>query len=151
MERKIKTLFWAAGFALLATVLLSVCASPTTPSTMFTFPGRSQAEVVVLSADAERMFTQVAVCADAPGARPEGVRVRLYLPGTPWNCPPNTGGCMRSMQEMEVLDWRAGAGYSESFGHESVHLARYLVSGNADVNHTGPWWVGGRACQAGLQ
>ena len=57
---------------------------------------------------------------------------------------------MRSMQEMEVLDWRAGAGYSESFGHEAVHLARWLRTGDADAQHWGPWWADGKACQAGL-
>jgi hypothetical protein len=55
------------------------------------------------------------------------------------------------MRSMDVLDWRAGAGYSESFGHESVHLARYLTTGDPDLNHFGPWWANGKSCQSGLE
>src|SRR3990172_1240045 len=140
-------------WALALTAVLSACVTAPSAAPQFIFPGRGLGEAQGLTAAAERMFAQVAECADAPGARPRNVMVRLYLPGTPWECPPATGGCSYlSSSEVRIaaLAWRAGAGYSESFGHEATHLARWLTTGDADAAHRGPWWVGGRACQAGL-
>ena len=114
--------------------------------------------------EASQMFDQVLACADAPGAEPEGVEVVLTAPAAlgvypsgqaAIRCPGHeglVGGCMVGPRKMLVLDWHGGPGWSESFGHESVHLARLLVSprGDSDPGHKGPWWVGGRACQANL-
>jgi hypothetical protein len=141
------------GFVAFLLVTLVGCASPTAPTgPRFTFPGRSQGEVETLTSQADRMWERVRRCADADGVEPEEpVMVWLVIPGQPWACPPNTGGCFVNGERIYALDWRAGVGYSESFGHELIHLARWLKAGDADPKHTGPWWVNGRACQSGLE
>jgi hypothetical protein len=135
---------------LLAVTLLILASCVTGPSDVpeFVFPGRSTLEAAALAADASRIFAAAASCAGALQARPRGVQVRLYLAGSPWECPPGTGGCSYlsgSEVRIAALDWRAHGG--ESFGHEAVHLARWLVTGDSDAQHLGPWWVGGLACQ----
>lgn len=118
------------------------------------------------AADADRFFEQVRVCADAPSAEPRGIEV-TFLPaiavpgGTVLDCPEGQlkhkltdGGCMDDhLNRMYVLDWTEQPWFSESFGHESIHLARWERTSrrDADALHAGPWWVGGKACQANLR
>jgi len=124
------------------------------------------------AADAIRFFETVRQCADAASAEPRDVEVIIAADelhdlsrGGGFACPEGglrgmiVGGCMDDhLRRMYVLDWTLHPWWSESFGHESIHLARRIVSGNPDAGHDGPWWVTdkktgqpGRACQAGLQ
>jgi hypothetical protein len=142
--------------------LLMGCVSPTAPSDGERFTGLSAAQL----AQANAWFDQVRVCADAPTAEPQGVKIifvagktdAAFPDGRPsFVCPEGNytggevGGCLVNHSRMYVLDWSMGPGWSESFGHESVHLARWLATGNDDAKHAGPYWVNGRACQAGLR
>lgn len=147
-----RSLCWVALF-------LSACGGPTSGSApRFILTNGTEAQAL----EAERFFDQVKACADAPDADPRGIEV-TFMPsipvpgGTTMNCPegglkgkPNVGGCMDDhLRRMYVLDWNEHPWFSESFGHEAIHLARWEQTSHkdADPHHAGPWWVGGKACQ----